>query len=205
MLPKPESGDMSCVQYNHMVFSYLKEHPEIQTVILASRWTIVVEGNAYKLEDHPTVYLEDALHEAPPNSTEEDLFILGLDRTMKALTELGRTIVVIAPLPEIGYDVPSANFIASRTGRDINELIAPSLGEYFARNQKTFEILRSFEEKYGIQIIEPWKVLCTADRCRAAINQIPLYRDDDHLSIFGSEMIAPVFDPLFKSIKQSEQ
>jgi peptidoglycan/LPS O-acetylase OafA/YrhL len=205
MIPKPEVGDIPCVEYNHMAFSYLKEHPEIRTVILASRWTIWLEGSRYKQEEGVNSNLVDALDEAPTNASEEYLFTLGLERTIKALRELNRNVVVVAPLPEIGYDVPSANFIASRTGRDINQIVAPSLEEYFARNQKTFAIFKSFEEKYGIQIIEPWKVFCTEGICRAAINGIPLYKDDDHLSIFGSELVTPIFEQFFESMKQSSK
>jgi peptidoglycan/LPS O-acetylase OafA/YrhL len=203
MIPNPEIGDVPCIEYNHMALSYLKEHPEINTVILASRWTIWVEGVRYKQEEGVKLHLTDSLGEAPPDASEEYLFTLGLERTIKAILELDRKVVVVAPLPEIGYDVPSANFIASRTRRDINELIAPSLDEYLTRTQKTFAILESFKEKYGIQVIEPWKTLCVEGKCRAAINDIPLYNDDDHLSIFGSELVTPVFDPLFELMKQS--
>jgi hypothetical protein len=205
IIPAPKVGDVPCVTYNHMALSYLKEHPEIHTVILASRWTAWLEESRYKQEEGAKLQLADALNEAPPNASKEYLFTLGLERTIKALLELDRHVVVIAPLPEIGYDVPSANFIASRTGRDINELIAPSLEEYFARSQKTFTILQSFEGKYGIPIIEPWKVLCANDKCRAAINGIPLYNDDDHLSVFGSELVTPIFDPLFETIRQANK
>ena len=203
MIPNPQVGDVPCIEYNRMALSYIKDHPEIKTVILASRWTIWLEESRYKEEDGVSSYLTDALGEAPSDASEEYLFTLGFERTIKAILELDRSVVVVAPLPEIGYDVPSANFIASRTGRDINELIAPSLDEYFARNQGTFEILKSFEQKYGIQIIEPWKILCTEGKCRVSINEIPLYNDDDHLSVFGSELITPIFDPLFETIKQS--
>ena len=205
MIPSPKVGETPCVEYNHMALSYLKEHPEINTVILASRWTLYMEGSRYKQEEGVNLRLTDALDEAPSGASEEYLFTLGLERTIKAILELDRNVVVIAPLPEIGYDVPSANFIASRTGRDINELIAPSLDEYFARNQRTFAIFESFKEKYGIQIIEPWKALCADGKCRAAINEIPLYNDDDHLSIFGSELVTPIFDPLFEFVKQSSK
>ena len=205
MIPTPKVGDTSCIEYNHMALSYLKEHPEINPVILASRWTIWLEEMRYKQEEGVNLHITDALNEAPSDASEEYLFTLGLERTVKAILELGRNVVVVAPLPEIGYDVPSANFIANRTGRDINELIAPSLEEYLARNQRTFAILESFKDKYGIQVIEPWRALCTEGKCRVAINDIPLYNDDDHLSIFGSELITPIFDPIFESIKLSSK
>jgi hypothetical protein len=205
MITKPQVGDIACNQYNHMAFSYIKEHPEIKTVILASRWTIWVEGNRYKQEEGSNAQLEDTLNEVPSNTSEELLFRIGLERTVKAILGLGRKVVIVAPLPEIGYDVPSANFIASRTGRNINEIIAPSEEEFLARNQKTFSIFKSIEDKYGIKIIEPWKILCMEGKCRVAVNGIPLYNDDDHLSIFGSELLSPIFEPVFEPTKHSSK
>jgi len=201
MTPIPQIGDVSCLEYNKMALTYLEEHPEIKTVILASRWTIWIEETRYKSEEGIRVHLTDTLNELPVNATGSQLFTTGLERTIQNLLDMDRKVVIVAPIPEIGYDVPSANFIASQTKRDINEIIAPSLVEYQARNQKTFAILKTFEEKYAIQIIEPWKSLCQEDICRVAINGIPLYSDDDHLSVFGSEFISPIFDSLFESIK----
>jgi peptidoglycan/LPS O-acetylase OafA/YrhL len=196
-------GDVSCIEYPHMVLDYLKEHPEIHTVIIANRWTIWEKGELYKQEGGKRPYLTDALNEAPPNANEEYLFTLGMERTIKAIAQMGCSIVLVAPLPEIGYDVPSANFIASQTGRDVNQIIAPSLEEYWSRNQETFAIIETFEKKYGLQIIEPWKLLCMEGKCRVAIDGVSLYRDDDHLSIFGSEIIEPAFETFFESMEQA--
>jgi hypothetical protein len=201
MTPFPQIGDVPCLEYNKMALTYLEEHPEIKTVILASRWTIWIEETRYKYEEGVKVHLTDVLNELPSDAAGSQLFTTGLERTIQTLQNMDRKVVIIAPLPEIGYDVPSANFIASRTGRDINQIIAPTLDEYAIRNQNTFTILKAFEEKYKIQVIQPWESLCQENICRVAINGIPLYSDDDHLSVFGSELISPIFDPLFESIK----
>ncbi len=205
IIPTPQIGDVSCGDYNEMALTYIKDHPEIHTVILASRWTIWLEGTRYKEEEGIPTDIQDALNEAPAGTSKEDLFILGLERTITTLMALDRKVILIAPLPEIGYDVSSLNFIASRTGRDINQIISPSMEEYLTRNQRTFTIFKSFEEKYGVQIIEPWKFLCQEGICRSAVNEIPLYNDDDHLSIFGAELISPVFDPFFASMKLASE
>jgi hypothetical protein len=118
---------------------------------------------------------------------------------------MDRNVVVVAPIPEIGYNVPSTNFMASRTGRDINKLIAPTLDEYLARNQRALDVIEFLKGKYGIQIVEPWKILCASGICRVAIDNIPLYNDNHHLSVFGSELVTPVFEPLFESIRQASK
>jgi peptidoglycan/LPS O-acetylase OafA/YrhL len=199
MYSYPLRGNTLCIDYNHMVLKYLDENPQINTVILITRWTVWVEGTPYEDEEGPARYfLKDTLDELPEDTPEDVLFTFGLERTIQALTALDQRIIIVAPMPEIGYDVPSANFIALQTGRDLNEILSPSTEEYLARNKKTFEILNYFRENYDVQIVEPWKILCVEDHCRVTIGDMPLYEDDDHLSVFGSEMIAPVFDPVFQ-------
>jgi hypothetical protein len=104
-------------------------------------------------------------------------------------------------VPEIGYDVPSANFIAMRSGRDLNEVIAPSVDEYRERSSKSFTILGNLQQKYGIQVVDPWHALCVENKCRVTIDGVPIYKDDDHLSLFGSELVSVVFEPVFQALK----
>lgn len=203
--PIPQSTEIPCGDYNQMVLAYLRQHPEINTVILASRWTIRIESTRYKQEEGVIIRLTDTLNQAPKTASSEYIFKLGLTRTISTLQEMGRDVIIIAPLPEIGYDVPSATFIASRTGRDVNQIIAPSQEEYLKRNRRTLEILEDYKKKYGIQVIEPWKALCQGGYCRATVDGIPLYRDDDHLSVFGSEYISSIFDSLFESMNQASK
>jgi hypothetical protein len=195
---------IQCHDYIRIVTKYIKEHPELSTVILAVRWTVWVESSYYKqeIEKHTRILeLEDIL-DRKGNFDNKALFITGLNRMIKYLQSQNRKIVIIAPIPEIGYPVPSSYSIASRTGRDINKIIAPTLDEYLSRNQRTLDILSSFQQKYEIQMIEPWKILCKSNRCLAVYNGTALYIDNNHLSAAGADLISPAFDPLFESLSK---
>lgn len=197
----PPNGEIPCDQYNNMVIKYLERHLEIKTVILVSRATFYLEGTPYKQEEAVQINLVDNLDESHADSDSETLTRIGLTRTIQALQKLGRNVVIVTPIPEIGYDVPSVNFIATRTGRDANTLIAPTLEEYLARSSRIHALLNELEQEFGIVLIEPWKILCQDGICRVAIHQTPLYLDDDHLSSYGSEFLFGIFDPFFASIK----
>ncbi|MBI3170812.1 MAG: acyltransferase [Chloroflexi bacterium] len=198
----PKVGDLPCTQYNEMVIKHLEAHSEITTVILTSRMMLWVEGSPYKQEEGPKYTLKDNLNEAPVNADSGEIFKLGISRTIQALQGIDKQVVVIVPIPEIGYDVPSANFIASRTRRDANEIVAPSVDEYLSRTRRTRDILNELKDAYGIQLIEPSRILCDQSICRAVIDHIPLYSDNNHLSGFGSEFITSIFDPLFVQLAQ---
>jgi len=105
--------------------------------------------------------------------------------------------VLVAPVPEVGFDVPSANFIAQITGRDANTIISPRLDEYLQRTKDVMNIFNSLKQEGIVKIINPSGYLCDNRRCKVVIHATPIYRDDDHLSTFGSKYIASSFDKAF--------
>src|SRR5258706_216224 len=132
--------------------------------------------------------------------TNATLFKLGLEQTVNKLLEMGRKVVIVTQVPEIGYYVPSAFSIAQRTGRDANKIIAPSLNEYIDRNMIVTTVVESLAKNDDVQIVDPWKALCNEKNCLVASEGQPLYLDDDHLSIFGAQEISNIFDPVFKNL-----
>jgi hypothetical protein len=203
--PVTGADGIQCRDYIKIIIKYIEDHPEFSTIIMSARWTMWVENAYYKQEiqgDSRDLQLEDVLRKKD-KSGNEALFTTGLIRMIEHLSALNRSVVIVAPIPEVGYTVPSASFIASRTGRDINKIIAPTLDEYLSRNQRTLDILQSLQEKYGFQIIEPWKTLCKEGVCRVVTpNGLLLYTDDDHLSAAGADLISPDFDSLFESLSK---
>lgn len=191
----------SCNEYNEGVTRYLVTHPEISTVILAGRWSFYIEGN-YKPSKSSDLVLAGFSIKSSHDAGDEQIVGSGLGQTVQTLLDMNRKVVIVSPVPEIGYDVPTANFIATRSGRDLNEIIAPSVDEYLDRNRKAFAILGKLREEYGIQTVDPWTALCVENECRVTIDGVPLYKDDDHLSLFGSELVSIVFEPIFEAMKQ---
>ena len=200
MIIEPKHGDVPCNTYNDMVIDYLRTHPEIKTVFLASRTVIFLEGSPYKQEEGPYYRIIDIQNETSVNTNPKALLQTGFDRTVTTLQAMGRKVIIIVPVPEVGYDVPSANYIALRTRRDTNNIIAPTLDEYLTRSQRTRDVLNNLKQNQGVQLIEPWNMLCNEYICKVSIDGIPLYADDDHLSVFGAEYLSPIFSPVFESL-----
>ena len=57
------------------------------------------------------------------------------DNSVK-LIELDRSVVILSPVLEIGYNVRSANIIALRTNHDPNKLIALPVEKYYERTRE---------------------------------------------------------------------
>ena len=122
------------------------------------------------------------------------LFERGLRRTVEALARLGKNIVLVTQVPEIGHDVPSASYSARLTGRDVNTMIAPSIEEYRERTAGISVVFDKLRAERPITIVDPAAVLCDAQRCRVVLDGTPLYRDDDHLSLRGCVLVSTLFD-----------
>ena len=190
-----------CHRHNNDVLAYIEEHPEIETIMISARWALYTEFSRYKTEEGVVTYLIDMRRDEKIESTDPNLVKEGLQRTIEILTSLEREVVIGLSVPEIGYMVPSAHSIASRTGRDANEIIAPTRSEYYARNaQSLFFIEQLKKEVPTLKILDPSVLLCDEEICKVVEENKPLYRDDDHLSTFGAHSISGLFDAVFRDI-----
>lgn len=195
-MDRPERTE--CNEFNVAIVDYVSRHPDIRTVIIAARWTLSVKGTRYKDEDGSLVELVDVTAPAGDSRTSRELFDAGLRGTVSALHDLGKHVVIVGPVPEVGYSVPAKNHIARITGRDVNEMIAPSVDEFLDRNEEILEIIEQLEDESSLVVVRPTDILCDDNYCRVALEDgAVLYLDDNHLSTFGARHIATVFDPVF--------
>ncbi len=181
------------------MISELAARPRIRTVILAARWSMAADGRRYKREPGESAQL----FEGPQRDTSAGnrrLFEAGLTRTVRQLLALGRRVGLVEQIPEIGYDVPAAYVAASKTGRDLTSLIAPSRREYDERNQPVQSLFEALAKERGVQIIRVAERLCGTGVCRVLDPDSGrvLYLDDNHLSVFASRSLSPAFDELFE-------
>lgn len=198
----PASAKSLCVKYNDMVIDYIAGNPEIETVLLIGRWDMSADGRRYKTEEGETEILLDVRGKIEQGdiNTNAVLFETGLQRTVDQLIDLGRNVVIVIDVPEIGYHVSSAHSIALRTGRDVNEIIAPTLNEYETRSQVALSVIREMQKSGQVQTLDPATILCGQQKCIVVFDNKPLYKDYNHLSVFGAYYVSSIFDPVFEAI-----
>jgi len=196
-------GQTSCHEFNQSILAYLAAREDIGTVILAARWAISASGTRYKNESGKSISLVDLKADASASADNAVLFERGLQRTITALQELGKNIVLVTQVPEVGHDVPSASYAARLTGRDVNMMIAPTTAEYRERNAAASRVFEALRTDSAVTIIDPSQLLCDAQNCRVVLDATPLYRDDHHLSLRGCVLISHLFDKLLAHTDQS--
>lgn len=189
-------GETSCAGFNDTILQYVADHAGLETVVIAARWALSTSGTRYKNESGRQVELTDVDAADGAETGNVRLFEAGLRRTVEALEALGRQVVVVAQVPEIGFDVPSANYSARLTGRDVNAMIAPTVEEFRERNAAASNVLTALAADYGVTLVEPAGLLCGETHCAVTLDDMPLYRDDNHLSLRGCIIVSSLFDEI---------
>jgi hypothetical protein len=191
--------DSKCLSRNTATMQALESSKEIGTVILISRYTAWLNGpnEPYWLRRRPgTAGPRPAALDPQKRAA---LFERQLDLTVDRLIAAGKTVVLVYPVPEIGFSVPSAVARALAKGGDPAGLNLP-LASFAARVKNLLPILDKAGNGSGRVVrIYPHKRLCNSVECLIYADGKVLYKDDDHLSRAGVTKILPDFEPIFAS------
>lgn len=113
-------------------------------------------------------------------------------------------IVLIYPIPEVGWDVPRNIFRANKFSKNTDlKYITTSFKVYKERTKSSFELLDSIESN-NIYRVYPHTLFCNTtikDRCITHDDINIFYTDDHHPSTKGAEMIN---DLIMKEIEKIE-
>ncbi len=181
-------------QFNEGVISFIKSHPEVKTVILSSMWAAY--ANRDNMQDDPLTW-------KPKQSDNESNSVLlrkGIIKTVNILLGLGRKIIIINDVPLIGGDALRLYCVHSLTGESYNDLL-PTISKYKKNNQTVYDLFQELTKRPDVTLISPESMLFDINkRARLTNNNILLYRDDNHLSHYGTLFVAPLFDEAFKKM-----
>lgn len=180
-----------CEQHNAAVIeNILAPDSEITTVILHSRWPLMVEASRVPGEsgDKLTLVSADDRDQSSSDLSQAELIEQSLERTIKVLAGRDLNIILIEGVPEIGWDVPDAllddEFLRLSTRR------VPNLADVQSRQGQTDAIFDRALSGTNVSRASFVRRMCAPD-CMISGNGRALYRDGDHLSIYGSQLLVP--------------
>jgi peptidoglycan/LPS O-acetylase OafA/YrhL len=179
-----------CTEFGNTVLEYIKAH-HIKTVFLHGRWGLYVESA--RPEQGTPLLLSPSLRPEDNYAVFSQL----VHSTLKQLRDLDLHVVIIASVPEVGKDVPTALARISMSGKPME--VAPRYDQFMKRQGRAFQVLRSAAEEYSDQIVYPHETLCDTSECTVMKGNWPLYSDDDHLSVHGAMSLTPMFEGLLKA------
>ncbi|OBZ93297.1 hypothetical protein ADU59_22900 [Pararhizobium polonicum] len=158
----------------------------ITTVILHARWAVYDTG--HPTANEPQEHL-NSLGDGDPG-TNRKVFQAMLKQTVETIRATGRRVVIIAPVPEAGFNVPLEMTKALMRGEDDRFPIERPI--FDARQKDVLSFLASLGAIDGVKVLYPHTLLCDEKQCRTSTGGKALYIDDDHLSPAGIALIEPL-------------
>ena len=184
-----------CEAFNDSVIALIRRNATLQTVFIASRWTLAADGRRNLNEGGADRFVRDSESGEVSIAENQAVFRRGLARTLTALHAAGKNIVLIGPVPEIGFDVPTT--LARSIWFNDRLRIEPSLASFFIRQRFVMHTQADLQRHFGFRLIQPYQALCDNMKCSVGGAEHPLYIDDNHLSITGTRVLRPLFEPAF--------
>jgi len=193
--------EKKCDEGNEAVFRFLAEDRSIKTVILAARWSWSAEGRRYKSEDAEDRQLLILPGESEANHlNNHEAFAYGLEQTISRLVKLEKTVWIVGPIPEVGYRVPKALYLQS-LGLYANAPIEPTTDEFYQRQDFVLSVFHDLATRYPLHFIWPHEAFCHEHVCEVQRDGMPLYSDNNHLSVYGARSIWQIF---YESLTRNE-
>ena len=182
-----------CVEEVRASMDQIIHDDHIQTVVLFAEWAHYTHGfrwpdnfaSVYQFSDTGDFDFSSGLI-----SENTAHFQQALTHTLEALTEAGKTVIMVLPTPEFEFSVPlllSALVMREAAFEDYYM----SMDHYRQRSSDVREILTQAAATNSVTTVDPTEVLCDLEVCRLDDGLgNPLYEDSNHLSFYGALPLA---------------
>lgn len=191
---KSKKYSYHCPEFTRQALARIDALPDHIPLVIAFRMSVYTEG--YSESPDKPVGLTFTNGDAPDTAASASDFTERLADTLCDLSDEGRPVYVMQPLPEFGIDVPreiSREIMFEGSAGDIQL----PLSDYYARQQSVIRTLKTAQLRCGIRVLDPTPYLCSDGVCHGSINGLPLYSDDNHIGVHGSKMLVPMFKQVF--------
>ncbi len=159
--------------------------PDVDTVVLASRWTAAAESARFGVDAWEHVNTDDATV-TPSRADARRVFRDGLRRMIDAFP--GKRVVLVYGIPEQDVIVPREAALNLLVGRDAP--IAVPASRYRQRQAFVGATMAALAAETGAVLVDLGDALCPGeDLCRITADGRALYSDDNHLSVFGARVV----------------
>ncbi|MDA9020158.1 acyltransferase [Flavimaricola sp.] len=178
-----------CGSFIDDIWAAISSQPDLNTIILVGRWPAWTTGLTpeHRFLRRQTLLI-DSQTVQPSIAENVDVFERSLGRTLERLNNMGFDVILAGAAPEPVFDVPTATAMATIAGRELPRGIPRSDVESRAGAVDT--LLRTITARHdNVELLSYWEAFCDDFWCDTAREGLPLFKDDDHLSIAGAVLI----------------
>ena len=186
-----------CNKYFTEVLNKLKNEPNIKKIVLFSRWSFNLKGERFNNKEGG-IEIGSGHYFIPINSDvlvekkiRQEEILKNIEIFIKKIKNLDKDIYIVMPTPEMGWEVPNnlARILHYKNKIEKNTL-SISKKVFDERNSEIYKFFLNLKKNYNLNLIYPNDIFCDNLKCFSHKNNIPLFFDDDHLSIEGSKLLS---------------
>ncbi len=192
---------LRCNSFFTGIEDYIQER-DILTVIMASRWSLYVDGSPFDngeggIEPLKPTYVDlfDRLseHASQDDPARKARVLKQYVADIQKHLDAGRNVVLVYPIPEAGWNVPE--LVAKSAMSGVGNLeFSTSYERYQQRNGAVIAAFDAISHP-NLFRVRPADFFCNSfikDRCINSVSaERVLYFDDDHLSDAGADLVVP--------------
>ncbi len=186
-----------CDKYFFEVLEKLKNEPDIKKIVLFSRWSFNLKGERFNNQEggievgsgHYFIPLNtDILVE---KEMRQKIILQNIEIFINKIKNLDKDIYIVMPTPEMGWEIPNnlARNLHFKNKIEKNTL-SISKKVFNERNSDIDNFFVYMKKNYNLNLIYPNDIFCDDLRCFSHKNNVPLFFDDDHVSIEGAKLLS---------------
>jgi hypothetical protein len=180
-----------CASFIGMALDSVIAEPQVGVVVLASMGPVYLTGEPFR-GTWPERVTGDGLvlTDQPEISDRWTVFELGMRRTFHELRRAGKSVVFIVDVPELGIEPQFCDLSKPETCQNSRVEIDRRIGEY---RRLVRDVVKDFA---NVTLFDPTELFCDESVCHGIRDGQALYRDFDHLSLFGSSLVGDQLGPV---------
>lgn len=196
--PNNRSPSYKCEEHNKWVKEIISAAPQNYPVLLVGRYAIQALGlqEPGRQQGIPVGYISKPTLKATPDSINE--LAAALTNTACDLAQ-HRQVFMLRPTPDMPINVPTTAIRRIMFGTNSNIFI--SKNEYMKRNSWVWKAQDKAKDQCGVIILDPIPQMCENEICNALANGIPIYRDSNHLTQYGAQLLTHSFKSMNKTLQ----
>lgn len=180
-----------CDQFNEKIYTFLAEQ-HFDVVILSARWRAHFTGQKFNngqgaTENYQVIY--DTVDDSKLDTREGRVANATIEFVTKLAGKYPNTkFVVLGQIPEAGWNVPV--YVAKKFLKD-GVIPNVSIDRSHIEMQSAI-VAKTFKEleQENVFYFEVLDVFCDQSQCHHNFGRDLIYKDDDHLTVFGANMLA---------------
>jgi hypothetical protein len=176
------------------IVDFAASNTSARTIILSFRGPRFISGKGFGPVEADAARKELIWRGAPKGADQAEMFTLAFRDTLKRLQSTGKSVVLFAEWPELGFDPRSCLPRPVKLFSQPRTLCGVPRDQVETRQRAYRETVFAFQREFPkLRVFDPLPYLCDSSTCYAMPGGHLFYSDDNHLSIAGAAYISQQF------------